>query len=462
MMRPMEREGLGRARHTAGRHLSAVRRIAGNRAVLGLLIGLVVLLGSGMPVAAVDAPNSLDGLSATYDVTAAIKWTKGRLNVTSTALVTNNSGAAVNALTFNAAPAKIGRMIVNSIRVGEQSISGVKNDQNIIVTLPTALADGQQVSVTIAYSAWFGGTTGNKRYLFAKVEKIASAYRWIPWLSRAYPFNTPTYGEPFVTKTTDEVRVRITPDQANIKIATSGQLESVEGNTQTFVAHNVRDFNFAASPRYVVTTTQLGKIAVTYYTIELPLAKLRTHIELALTKFANKVGAYPYPTYAVAEVPTGPSMESPAMVWITQGAIARGTLKYLSVHETAHQWFYGIVGNDQASEPFADEAMAEYLTRWLIGHRASHCAQDVLDNRLYDYTASCYYETIYVQGDLYLEAYRQKVGTDNFWAGVRAYFDEYKFKLGSIHKLFDALDAASHGMGGGHQNRFPTVFGSGQ
>ena len=69
----------------------------------GAALGLVVLLASGLPVAAatVRAPNSLDGLAATYDVTAALKWKKGRLNVSSTALVTNNSGAAVNALTFN-------------------------------------------------------------------------------------------------------------------------------------------------------------------------------------------------------------------------------------------------------------------------------------------------------------------------------------------------------------------------
>src|SRR5215203_4508082 len=119
-MRPMEREGLGRARRIAGRHLSAVSGITVTRVLVGGLVGLVILLGSGLPVAAADAPNSLDGLSATYDVTAAIKWKKGRLNVTSTALVTNNSGAAVNALTFNAAPAKIGQMIVNSIKVGAQ------------------------------------------------------------------------------------------------------------------------------------------------------------------------------------------------------------------------------------------------------------------------------------------------------------------------------------------------------
>lgn len=459
----MEREGLGRQAEKLGRsadrHLSAVRGNTVRRVLLGALIGLVVLLGSGLPVAADDAPNSLDGLSATYDVSAALKWKKGRLNVTSTALVTNNSGAAVTALTFNAAPAKIGKMIVNSILVGGQSVTGVKQDQNIIVPLPTPLEDTQQVSVAIAYSAWFGGTTGNKRYLFAKVEKIATAYRWIPWLSKAYDFITPTYGEPFVTKATDEVRVRITPDQPNIKIATSGQLESIEGNTQTFVAHNVRDFNFAASPRYVKTTTQWGDVTVTYYTIELPLAKTKKWVMAALNRFKSKIGPYPYPTFTIAEVPTGPSMESPAMIWITQSAVPRGTLKYLAVHETAHMWFYAIVGNNQADEPFTDEAMAEFLTRDFIGHRASHCSDDILDKRVYDYSSACYYETIYVQGELYLEAYRQQVGDANFWVGVRAYYEEYKFRIGSILKLFEALDAASGGTGGGHGDRFPGIFG---
>ncbi len=198
---------------------------------------------------------------------------------------------------------------------------------------------------------------------------------------------------------------------------------------------------------------------MTYYTIELPLAKTKKWVMAALNRFRNKVGPYPYPTYSIAEVPTGPSMESPAMIWITQSAVPRGTLKYLAVHETAHQWFYGIVGNDQAAEPFTDEAMAEFLTRDFIGHRASHCDEDVLDNRLYDYSAACYYETIYVQGDLYLETYRQQVGDANFWAGVRQYFEEYKFKIGSIRKLFEILDNASGGSGGGHQDRFPSVFG---
>ncbi len=32
----------------------------------------------------------------------------------------------------------------------------------------------------------------------------------------------------------------------------------------------------------------------------------------------------------------------------------------IAAHETAHQWFYGVVGNDPAIEPWLDEALATY------------------------------------------------------------------------------------------------------
>lgn len=456
-MRDMNREGPGGHGRDAGRRRSAVRSTMARRTLAGLFISVVVVLAGGLPAAAAAAPNSLNGLEATYDVVAALKWKKGRLNVNSTALVTNNSAAAVNALTFNAAPAKIGRMILGDITVGGVAASATIDDQNIIVTLPVPLEPTQQVAVTIVYAAWFGGTSGNKQWLFAKVNGVASAYRWIPWLSKAYPFNTPTYGEPFVTKVSDEVRVSITPD-VPLSIATSGHPTGVDGLALTFVAHNVRDFNFAASPSYVKHTDTWGDVTITYYTIKLPLAKIQTWTIASFDRFSERVGPYPYSHFTVAEVPTGPSMESPGMIWLTQKAIARGTVKYLTVHETAHQWFYGIIGNDQATEPFADEAMAEFLTRDLIGHRASQCAESVLDMRVFDYSSGCYYEVIYVQGDIYIDAYRQRVGNDNFWLGLRNYYTEYKFKLGGTRKLLDTLDAAAGPNGGGHGGRFPSIY----
>ncbi|MGI8928282.1 MAG: hypothetical protein ACR2H0_02270, partial [Candidatus Limnocylindrales bacterium] len=114
----MNREGPGGHGRDAGRSLSAVSSTTARRALAGLLIAVAVVLAGGLPAAAADAPNSLNGLEATYDVVAALKWRKGRLNVNSTALVINNSDAAVDALTFNVAPAKIGRLILGDITAG--------------------------------------------------------------------------------------------------------------------------------------------------------------------------------------------------------------------------------------------------------------------------------------------------------------------------------------------------------
>ena len=71
---------------------------------------------------------------------------------------------------------------------------------------------------------------------------------------------------------------------------------------------------------------------------------------------------YPYPTFRIAESTGGLAMEAPALIWIPD---TRGTVDhpFLISHETAHQWWYAIVGNDQSTSAFADEAMADYFSR---------------------------------------------------------------------------------------------------
>ena len=95
-------------------------------------------------------------------------------------------------------------------------------------------------------------------------------------------------------------------------------------------------------------------------------AKRRSDREAAL------LGSYPYRTYDLAQTAGGYGMESPGLTWIPTGA---GSLPYLVAHETAHQWFYGIVGNDQARQPFADEAAADFVARYVTGLRRRRAAR---------------------------------------------------------------------------------------
>ncbi len=135
-------------------------------------------------------------------------------------------------------------------------------------------------------------------------------------------------------------------------------------------------------------------------------------------------------------------MESPGLIWIPTGTTAN--LRYLVAHETAHQWFYGIVGNDQAREPFADEAAADFVARSVTGlHRASRCAPARLDLAIYDYPARCYYETIYIQGGNLLDEARRRMGAARFWAALSGYVAAHRDAISTTRSLLQALDDAT-------------------
>lgn len=422
----------------------------------GLLALVAVLAGSALPVAA-ESPNSLR-LRATYDVHATLNWAAGTLAVNSTALVTNSTEEAVGALTFNVLPAKIGQMVLEEVVVGRVAATATVAGQTVTVTLPAPLGPSEQAAVRIRYSSRFGSTSTDKQWLFAKKNGIATAYRWIPWLSRAIKFKRPNFGEPFITANSGEVKVRITTDRT-LLFAVTGRRTAVQGLTQTFVAHDVRDFNFVASPTYKVSRSTQGDTEVLVFYRSISPTTLMSAARQALRGFKSRVGPYPWKYFMVAESHSGLGMESPGLIWIP-ATTAKSNLVYLTTHETAHQWFYAAVGSDQADQPFADEALAEFLTRDLLGsNRSSTCSEQMLDRTIYEYSSSCYYDVVYVQGMNYLKAYRNRVGSDAFWAGMRAYYADQLFRIGGTRKFLDSLDAhAPPELAGGHESRFSRLY----
>jgi hypothetical protein len=118
------------------------------------------------------------------------------------------------------------------------------------------------------------------------------------------------------------------------------------------------------------------------------------------------------------------------------------------------------VGNDQAREPFADEALADAVARFLTGtRRASRCAQATLDKSIYRYSGGCYYEQVYIQGGNLLDDTRARLGTSTFFATLRRYLVGNRWGLVHTRTLLDALDAATPlNLARGWQPRFPTLY----
>jgi aminopeptidase N len=179
----------------------------------------------------------------------------------------------------------------------------------------------------------------------------------------------------------------------------------------------------------------------------------------AITKMEALVGPYPYKTYRLAQTAGGYGMESPGLTWIPTG-VAASNVSYLVTHETGHQWFYGIVGNDQAAEPFTDEAATDFLARYVLGSkRASRCSTARLDLSIYKYSSACYYEIVYIQGGNFLDDIRKRMGNTAFWAGLRDYLKANRFELTTTKTLLDTLDDhTSLNLVPRFEPRFPRLY----
>lgn len=137
-----------------------------------------------------------------------------------------------------------------------------------------------------------------------------------------------------------------------------------EEQCYTFTAYAVRDFTLCLSNRYQQVQAMVQGVLITAYAVDSgQAAKALHYAKQALVCYTERFGAYPYPSFTLAEVdfPFG-GMEYPSMVMISSETLRQGgeSLEWVVAHETAHQWWYGVVGNDQVRQAWQDEALCEF------------------------------------------------------------------------------------------------------
>ena len=418
------------------------------------------------PAAAVTSgivPGSVNrtslNLTATYDVGLRLNFGTRSFRADTRITIVNDSGGPIDRLELNTIAARLGGIRLTAVSVDGIAVKATIDDQTIIVPLGGILRAGASTTVRVAYAATLRSTLTGSNWLFTRTNGILEAHRWIPWVSRRTPFNRPNHGDPFVTPTSPRVRVAITSDRTLV-FATPGSRVSVNGLRQTFEAINVRDFAFTAAPDYKVLSATVGdNIIRVYYRGSFPAVATLAAAKRAITRMEALVGPYPYRTYRLAQTAGGFGMESPGLTWIPIG-VARSNLPYLVAHETGHQWFYSLIGNDQARQPFADEAATDFLARYVLGlRRASRCSAARLDLTIYRYTRACYYEIVYIQGGNFLDDLRRRMGSAAFWKGIRGYVAANRDGFGSTKELLDTLDAeTSLDLVPRYGSRFPSFY----
>jgi hypothetical protein len=415
------------------------------------------------PTADAVRPGSVNrtsmNLRADYSATVHVSYGSRSFRVYEAIVVTNTSGVAIDRLELNTIAARLGGLRITAASVDGKAVHPTVSDQTIHFPLGGILDPNASTIVRLQYRATLRSTTSGSNWLFTRANGILEAHRWLPWISRPTDFNRPNHGDPFVTGTSPRVRVTIVADR-KLFWATTGEQVAVSPNglSRTYEAVNVRDFAFTASPDYHLRTATVGGVQIRVWGRPgFPTSTVLSAAKSALSKEATLLGAYPYRTYELAQTAGGFGMESPGLTWIPGGA---GSLRYLVAHETAHQWFYGIVGNDQSTQPFADEAAADMVARYVTGtRRASRCSTARLDLSIYRYSASCYYEDIYIQGGNLLDDTRRSMGSSAYWSAIRAYLTANRFKLSTTKTLLTTLDAhTTLNLATRYRPRFPSIY----
>ena len=400
-------------------------------------------------------------LTARYLVGLTLGFASRSFQANTVATITNTSGGPIDRVEFNTIAARLGGMRLHVVEVDGRRVSAKVSDQTVIVPLGGVLAAGDTVTIRVHYTATLRSTLSGSNWMFTRTNGIVDAYRWIPWVSRATPFTRPNHGDPFVTPVSPEVTVNVRADRRLVIASTADRVsQSSDGLLQRFVARNVRDVTITAAPDFRTATITLGTKKVRYYYRSSANRALALDAAVdALRAMQSRLGPYPYTIYKVVQSAGGYGMESPGLTWIPFG-VGSANLRYLVAHETAHQWFYSQVGNDQARQPFADEAVADFVARDVTGtRRASRCGTARLDLSIYRYSATCYYEVVYIQGGNLLNDVRRRMGSMLFWSTLRSYVIDQRYRISTTPELLTALDDATpiH-LSAVFRPRFPSIY----
>lgn len=282
-------------------------------------------------------------------------------------------------------------------------------------------------------------------------------------------------GDPFYSEVSNfEVEISCMED---FVVATTGdKIEKIENGRKIIScsAQNVRDFCFVISTKFKVISQKVDGVDVNYYYYDDPNAEehLQTAVN-ALQTFQNAFGKYPYKQLSVVETNfCFGGMEYPNLVMINDQITDNSTYNYVIVHEIAHQWWYGMVGNNQFTDAWIDEGLTEFSTALFFEKNSQYgfeyetvminaaetyqnfvrvfekingSVDESMTRNLTEFsTEPEYVNCIYTKGMLLFDALRRSMSEKKFFNCLKSYFEQYKFKNSSGERLIESFSKTSH------------------
>ena len=314
----------------------------------------------------------------------------------------------------------------------------------------------------------FGYT--DKGVNLANFYPIACVYDQNGWSKNPYHHN----GDPFYSDMANYY-VNISCD-SNLTCAFSGSAtQTIDADTAYYSIANVcvREFAMMLSPNFEVLNRQDGDVKYSYYYLDdtSPEKSLQCAID-SINTFSKLYYPYPYSTYTVVQSSfLYGGMEYPMLSLISDEIANYDDYLNVIVHETAHQWWYSLVGNDEYTNPWLDEALTEFSTLLFYdnnsGYNLNHV--EMLNGMQENYnlfvsvysdvmgsvdtslarnvsqypTSPEYTYCVYVKGTLMFDSLYQLIGKKQFLSAVQMYAKTYAYNIATPECLIACFEKTS-------------------
>ena len=363
-----------------------------------------------------------------------------------------------------------GEMTTSNVEVDGEAVTPEFDLQNSLLIVPFAspLERGQSVTLSMDFAVTVPQSVELNYGVLAYFDNVLA-------LAHAYPmicvyddegWNAeipPQSGD--VTYADESFYVVKVTAPKDLTLVTTGQTldSNKSGQTQTLTVASgpARDFYLAASPNYTKLSQTFGEVTINSYAPEQFKKGAQMALEVAsraIKDYGGRYAPFPYTEYDIVSTPTlALGIEYPGMVAIAsriydvdsdyRGTPVRIYLEATVAHETGHQWFYSLVGDDQLDDPWLDEALSQFATLQYYteeyGESGASGFRDSLEGRwasvnnekipiglpVAAYSDQEYGAIVYGRGPLFFVALRDKMGTESFDSFIKDYVQTLSWKI---------------------------------
>src|SRR5574341_397673 len=250
----------------------------------------------------------------------------------------------------------------------------------------------------------------------------------------------------------------------NLVVASTGTIVEFGASADQSVSYDivsgpVRDFSIALSDAFELDTAEQNGVTVNIWSLQGSSSTDTDQQAVdvaadAVRIYDEQFGTYPYREIDVVQAPIyAAGIEYPGLIYIADEYWSGGEGSFMDLiiaHEVAHQWWYGVVGNNQVDAPWIDEGLTEYSVIVYYteaeGSGAGEAVRDAYQREVDSYLAQGndrepvglpaeqynerqYRVFVYSAGALFYSYLEDQYGKDAVRAFLRDYFTRFRYDL---------------------------------